>query len=152
MIKAGGLAIPLQFDAVGTFSDGLAEVKVGNKWGYINKTGKYVIGPQFDYVMGFHEELAAVRIGKKWGYVDKTGKVVIPLQFDAAQNFSGGLAEVRVGERWVFIDKTGKYVRFSDSREKRRKKRHQEKQWISEAPRPQTFYVKLFFRTGQKLL
>jgi hypothetical protein len=48
----------------------------GGKWGYIDKTGKYIINPQFDEAMGFNEGLASVRIGDKWGYIDKNGKFV----------------------------------------------------------------------------
>ena len=59
---------------------GLAKVKIGGKWGYIDKTGKYVVNPQFDEVWSFSEGLAGVIIGdwktSKWGYIDKTGKYI----------------------------------------------------------------------------
>ena len=45
--KMGSMVIKPQFDAVGRFSEGLAEVKKGGKWGYIDKTGSFVIKPQF---------------------------------------------------------------------------------------------------------
>ena len=55
------------------FSDGLAEVRIGDastgKWGFIDKTGHYVINPQFDFAQSFSDGLAAVRIGGKWGYI-----------------------------------------------------------------------------------
>jgi len=47
---------------------------MGEKWGYIDKTGKIVFEPQFDNAGYFSEGLAGVRIGKKYGYIDKTGK------------------------------------------------------------------------------
>ena len=35
--KTGKFAIALQFDEAASFSEGLAAVKVGNKWGYVSK-------------------------------------------------------------------------------------------------------------------
>ncbi len=55
---------------------GLLCVNVNGKYGYIDKTGKYVINPQFDKAGSFSEELAVVEIGGKWVYIDKTGKFI----------------------------------------------------------------------------
>jgi hypothetical protein len=69
------------------FSETLARIKIGDKWGYIDKTGKFVINPQFDFARDFSEGLAAVKIGGKCGYINKTGKIVIKPQFDDARDF-----------------------------------------------------------------
>jgi hypothetical protein len=37
------MVIKPQFDMAGDFSEGLAQVKIGNKWGYIDKTGRFAI-------------------------------------------------------------------------------------------------------------
>lgn len=42
---------------------GLFPAKSGDKWGYIDTTGKFVINPQFDEARLFQEGLAAVEIG-----------------------------------------------------------------------------------------
>ena len=51
------------------------------KWGFIDKTGSFVINPQFDFAWSFSDGLAAVRIGDyetgKYGFIDKTGSFVI---------------------------------------------------------------------------
>jgi hypothetical protein len=40
------MVIAPHYDEIDTpFSEGLAGVKVGGKWGYIDKTGKYVWAP-----------------------------------------------------------------------------------------------------------
>ena len=70
---------------VGNFSEGLAAVTLGEKWGYIDATGKMVITPQFDDARDFYGGLAAVEIGKKWGFINKTGQMVIAPQFDMQQ-------------------------------------------------------------------
>lgn len=45
--------IPNKFDAVQCFVLGYAPVAVGNKWGIINRDGKFVVEPIYDYVGAF---------------------------------------------------------------------------------------------------
>lgn len=51
-----------QFDRAGKFSGDLAPVKMGNKWGYIDYTGTFVIPLQFEDAHSFSEGLAAVKV------------------------------------------------------------------------------------------
>jgi hypothetical protein len=69
-------------------------VKQGEKWGYIDKTGRLIIPCTFDAAGDFSEDLAAVEIKEKTGYIDKTGKFVIPPRFLSGFPFSNGLALV----------------------------------------------------------
>ena len=105
---------------------GLYLVKVGDKYGFIDKRGKFVLRPQFERARRFSEGLAPVKVGSrrtgKWGFIDKTGKLVIKPQFDAAFRFSEGLAEVHVGKSTRYIDKAGNLVwkKETSSRRSRR--------------------------------
>ncbi len=106
-------AIEPKFDGVSDFSEGLAQIKIDGKWGYIDKTGSVVIQPQFDKTDNFSEGLARVWIsGKNWGYIDQTGNFVIPQQFtdDNSSNFSEGLARACLADTCGFIDKIGRFV------------------------------------------
>ena len=97
-----------QFDDARSFSEGLASVKVGGKWGYINNQGKHIIQPLFDDAAeNFSEGLASVKVGKKFVYINNKGKRVIQPQFDYAGNFSEKLAAVLIGGKWGYIDKQG---------------------------------------------
>ena len=51
-----------QFDEVGSFSEGLAAVRIGENWGFINKAGEVVIKLQFDKATDFHNGLAVVGV------------------------------------------------------------------------------------------
>ena len=61
------IVIPLQFDQADSFDkNGLARVKQGGKYGYIDKTGKFIISPQFDDANSlFFNDLAPVKQGGK---------------------------------------------------------------------------------------
>ncbi len=49
------------FEEADSFSEGLARVKTGGKWGYIDKQGKLVIEPKLDEAERFSDGLALVR-------------------------------------------------------------------------------------------
>ena len=110
--KTGKEVIPLIYNDVYDFSEGLARVEFDNcDYGYIDKTGKVVITCEdYDDVDDFSEGLAPVELDDQYGYIDKTGKEVIPCIYDYAWSFCEGLASVKLNEKWGFIDKTGKEV------------------------------------------
>ena len=88
--------------------DGLALVEVGQRMGFIDKTGKMVL--EFDEADAFSEGLAPVKIDGKFGFVDTKGKVVIKPQFEKASSFSEGLAAIELNGKTGFIDKSGEMV------------------------------------------
>jgi hypothetical protein len=110
----GQISIRLEkdYDAVFSFSEGLAVAIRNEKAGFIDKTGKEVIPCIYDRAGNFSEGLAAVRKKDgKVGYVDKTGKVIIPFEYNDGKTFIEGLAIIKNNNGWYgFIDKTGKEV------------------------------------------
>jgi hypothetical protein len=75
-------------------------------YGYINKTGKWVIQPQFDEAMEFRQGLAAVRMGADergfggyWGFIDRQERWIIRPTDDDAYSFSEGFARICLGEK-----------------------------------------------------
>lgn len=69
--------VPVYCSASG-FSEGLAAVKKGGKWGYINVNNKAVIDFQFDYARSFKQGRAIVQKDDRYGVIDKAGKFVVP--------------------------------------------------------------------------
>lgn len=105
----------MMFDSAEPFSEGLARVRKGDKWGFIDKSGAMVITPQFDNAENFSEGVAVVTVDHKSWFIDSKGKRVIPGVFDAASSFVMGLAHVRVGadyysSKWSWIEKSGKAI------------------------------------------
>lgn len=114
----GKVVIPLEYEDVSYFSDGMAAVGKPDpseynhrKWGFVDKTGKLVIPCKYDVVGNFSEGLAPVRGNDvKWGVIDKSGKLVIPMEYDFIRSFHDGWAEVEKDGKRGFIDKSGKVV------------------------------------------
>ncbi|WP_321436654.1 WG repeat-containing protein [uncultured Bacteroides sp.] len=94
------------------FHNGLGPVKIGGKWGYINKSGEFIIKPQFDHAYEFNDNgLASVDINGRCGYINKFGKLVIEPQFEVAINFdSTGYAEVQQNKKRGLINMSGKFI------------------------------------------
>ena len=62
-------AIRAVFNVVDSFSEGLAKVESGGKWGFIDRSGQWVVKPVFDSVDSFSEGLAGVESGGKLGFI-----------------------------------------------------------------------------------
>jgi hypothetical protein len=75
--KTGRIQIPVRFNWTFGFSEGMAAVRVGDKWGYINTTGTMVIQLQFSNATSFVDGLALVETGTFWSYIDAHGSVVL---------------------------------------------------------------------------
>jgi hypothetical protein len=85
--RAGKVVIAAQFDAAGSFCEGLAPVCMGCK----------------DVPRGEQSEM----VGGQWGFIDRNGAVVIPIGYDSATGFIEGGATVGKGGRTFQIDRRG---------------------------------------------
>ncbi|MGQ0827405.1 MAG: WG repeat-containing protein [Bacteroidota bacterium] len=99
-----------KYDAAGPFCDGLARVKTGIKWGYIDTTGSVIIPLKYNEVENFKNGLARVRLGQKWGLFDNTGKELRKPTFTFIGDFIDGKAKVLLEGEEYFINKEGMRV------------------------------------------
>ena len=63
--KTGEMVIPCKYDKAFDFHNGLAAVKLNEKWGYIDKTGVIAVPFKYDKANFFLEGLAAVKLNDK---------------------------------------------------------------------------------------
>lgn len=107
--KTGAVVSGAKYIYAKPFSEGLALVWDGKRWGYVDYSGKVRIPLQFEDAEPFSEGLASVRRDGRYGFIDKTGKMVIEPQYNRAWKFSEGLAVVIDGShKYRFIDMSGK--------------------------------------------
>jgi hypothetical protein len=113
------IVIEPQYEAVGSFSEGLAAVQLQGLWGFVNVAGKLVVPARFTAAGAFHQGRAQVLLSGHWGYVNAGGKIAIQYRFDAALPFSEGLAAVRENGKWGYVDTMGQFVikpQYEDAR------------------------------------
>lgn len=69
--------VPPTYNYLDRFEEGIALVKLNNKWGYINKLGKAVIPIQFDKAYSFRNGYAEAEMGTEKYIIDRSGKTVL---------------------------------------------------------------------------
>jgi hypothetical protein len=98
---------------VHNFKEGLAAVNGGNRFGYIDKSGKIAIDTIYEEAGLFSEGMAPVKFYGKYGYIDRSGKIRLKFNYIEAYEFSNGLAAVKTPEtngKLGFIDIKGNLV------------------------------------------
>ena len=76
-----------KYDWLGNFHEGLACVKLAEKYGYIDKLGCEIIPCIYDDAEDFQFGVAIVTIGEKEGLINKEGKVIAPCIYDSISSF-----------------------------------------------------------------
>jgi hypothetical protein len=93
------------------FSEGLARVRVDQRWGFIERGGDFSITPRFGRVIDFRMGLASASLEKRSpdGFINKTGDFAIEPAYQYSGYFSEGLVAVTpVGQRFKhFINLRG---------------------------------------------
>jgi WG repeat protein len=129
--RSGRFVIEPEYEVLYPFSDGLAAASSGNRIGFIDKTGTFVIPFTFEngvthfrdgralvWVKRPKEEVKRDKDGKivsvlrfNCGFIDRTGAPVIPHQFDDCRDFYEGRAAVRAFDQgWGIIDPEGQFI------------------------------------------
>lgn len=107
-----------------TFSaQDLSAKHLNGKWGYVNKTGMWVVKPKFKQARDFKQGLGAVLKGKKWGFINAEGKFVVKPNYAHVLDFSEGRSAVwsykpfesefkydYAKRKWGYINKIGELV------------------------------------------
>ena len=120
---SGTVVIPLVFDVAGSFSEGLAQVRVDEKLGYIDTRGNMVLQLDSEYInfSMFIDGHAIVVTGNfpesgKIGLIDRAGRLVLPAEYEGidgylsvASNWGSGVTNSRYKDGVMIIRKDGKY-------------------------------------------
>lgn len=102
--------LPLKYDFISDFSDGLVSVCLDKKWGFVDKKGKEIIPCKYDFAYDFREGLAFVELNNRWGAINKKDEIVIPFKYEDANCFYGGLCVVMLNNKYGCIDKKGNTI------------------------------------------
>lgn len=119
LILATTVALAFSSCTTDTDSVKLFPIKAGDKWGYVDNKGQYVINSQFEEAFNFSEGLALFKsTDGKFGFIGEDGKYVINPIYKDANSFSEGLAAVVMENgKPQFIDKDNKILFSVDKAE-----------------------------------
>ncbi len=106
-LKLGG-----DYDEARVFSFGLAGVRKGDKWGFIDEKGTITIPLQYNSIDYFRPSgLCAVTKNGKSGFIDKSGKEIIPTIYpEVNQQMLDKNVIVKNKGKWAFFDNQGKQL------------------------------------------
>lgn len=99
----GGWVARVAYDAGGSMSEGLAYMGSQGKFGYINKSGDFVIPQRYSHATDFRKGMACVAMDGRWGVIDKKGNVIVPFEFNKTEIAS---------DRYILVENEGKYGIF----------------------------------------
>jgi hypothetical protein len=88
------------------FRYGMAPVKQGNSWFFINRLGEFMSKP-YDEISEFSDNAYVIRHGNKYGAVDQFGKSLLEPRFDKLGDFKNGFAYYVEAGRYGFVSHTG---------------------------------------------
>jgi len=111
--SAGGI---LDLPAIATGK--LFPYKVGNKYGYVNALGEFIVAPQYSFAAPFSEGLALVSFDAgRFGFINMLGQVVIPMRYSFATSFRDGIAVAGIpavaadqADSVVYLDRKGNNI------------------------------------------
>jgi hypothetical protein len=104
----------LESDA-GMFSEGLASAAKEGRWGFINKSGEWVVEPRFEDALHFSQGLAGVRADGKWGFINRKGEWVIEPLYEEVDPFEAeGYTMVTLNDEYIWIDLTGRELSYEE--------------------------------------
>jgi hypothetical protein len=102
----GNLIIDCTYDqARGFDKNGLALVKINERYGFINMENKLVIPPIHEYVSSFYDGLATVKADGKQKFINTSGKFISQKEYEETSIFWDERCSVKINGKWGLIDK-----------------------------------------------
>jgi hypothetical protein len=97
----------IEVDLILPGSDGLFPAKKSGKFGFIDRSGNWIIENQFEEVGKFKEGMAAFRLGGNWGFINSQGMKITDANFEQVFDFNKGKTIVKKGGKYLLIGVDG---------------------------------------------
>lgn len=103
---------PIQPRPFEGFTDGVdtAVIRIGQKYGLINRAGEIVVEAKYDDIFGFEpgDRLTPVELDGKWGAIDEVGNEVVPIVYDSPfSRFADGVTVAERGGKCCLVGEDG---------------------------------------------
>ena len=100
----------LTFDWIGSFNEGLAEVKLNGKHNFINTEGQILSNQWFEDMWDFNNGFAVVGLNGKWNFINTEGQILSTQWFNNVGSFYDGFAAVKLNGQWNYINTEGRLL------------------------------------------
>lgn len=102
----GKVIIPLEYEEVGNFSEGLAAVRKDGKWGYINLKNEVVIPFEFTNrgVSSFKNGVAKYYTDGGIGLINLKGEIIAEPKYNSIEYVKGNIAIVSFDDYYYLYD------------------------------------------------
>lgn len=105
--RNGRSILPISYDNIQDYSEGIAAVQRDGRWSFVGKDGTPITERTFANARGFHD-------GRAWtseGFINMAGKVVIGEPYSLlASDFSNGLSRISMDGKYGYMNTQGKVV------------------------------------------
>ena len=98
------------FDTIEQFENGLAKIKKGNLYGFLDSDYNYVITPKYNEAEVCANGLIRIGIDGLFGFASKKGEIILKPVFKNLDSFKEGLAIIYNGKQYGYIDSNYKLV------------------------------------------
>lgn len=110
----GRVVIPVKYESVYDFKDGVSRVSLDKEYGLINKKGEQVAPFKYSGIWEFYDGVARVNITEgfswAWGIIDNNGKELTTIKYDFVNEFTEGFAVVKLKGKMGYIDLKGNEI------------------------------------------
>ena len=104
-----------QFDEIKLFEKGVANVRIGDKWGALNSLGKIIVPVEYTYIGYCKDGIITVGLGdyeSNWfvghyGLFDKSGKKITKIIYEYLGSFKNGYVIFKKNSNYGLINRSG---------------------------------------------
>ena len=107
MDSSGWFRIAPNFDEVLPFSEGLAAVRSGDQWGFIDTSGNFAIPPRFAAAFYFREGVGTAELDSGFVLIDRSG-AILASQLEYVDMIAEGRVPVTRNQKAGYLDLAGK--------------------------------------------
>lgn len=97
-------------EEIGAMYNNRAVVKRGEKYGYVDETGRPVIPCEYERATAFQNGRAMVKKDGRYYMIDQSNAVVLECEFDSVSVVVDGVYCITINDKYGFADETGKIV------------------------------------------
>ncbi|QCX38332.1 WG repeat-containing protein [Aureibaculum algae] len=111
----GNIVVPMIYDEVLTYKNGLFRVKKDEKYGFVDYGGKVIIPIEYSYAQHKASSNGLFLVEKRWNQAEyfinlENNKVFTPVGYDDVHPFLENRAMVKSKNKYGFIDGSGKLI------------------------------------------